>query len=391
MLRFTGFFALLLVGFIQCGGDPPLNTFPVDTPPVAAVVPPDTCTTLLRIVRDKNGERRTDAIERYLRTDCTLDSLGWRWGDRWVVTSLLHEATQAPLEVLETVLERGADPNLLIRGLSPTHHTFLRRRDTASYRLLLDHGGELEPAGALTVLEALSRAEGNFRTATRYLLEQHPTDLRGQNVARLLVETMYYRRDSQLVRQLLKLGADPNGQFTWTAEDCAICPYGLTPTFVAAQYGVPYVKLFQEFGADLDQLSEGENTLVEDLAGGGNVRTIQYLIDQGAPIGADALYLAADYQRPEVVALLLENGVDPNAPSATYPPDRTVLAQVLRCCGNAPDEPPFREAHVEIVAQLLRAGVSPTPADRRVLFAVATRQDAVGRQLRRVLRTAGIF
>ena len=366
----------------------PLDHFPISTePPPPELV--DECVLLLRKIRDKEGVRRDHLIREYLASNCSLDSMGWQWGDRWITTSLLHEATQAPFEILNEVLKSGADPNLLIRGHSPTHLVFLRRRDSLSYDAILKHGGDLQPPGARTVFEALSRAEGSRMNPVRFLLERGEVDLRGQNVARLLVEAMYYRRDSLVVQQLLERGADPNGEFTWTAEDCAVCPYGLTPTFVAANHGIEQLKLFKKYGADFAIRAEGNQTLIEEIAGGGNAKTIEYLIESGAPIGADALYIAADYQRADVVKVLLENGVDPNAPAATYPSEETVLSQVLRCCGEQLDQPLFGDPHLDVVELLLRNKVVPRPQDLERLFPIATRQDPTGRRMRRLLRELG--
>ena len=166
------------------------------------------------------------------------------------IRSALHAASEKRHEeVVERLLNRGADPNAqkMLPGSSEIYTTALGEASSQGsirvVRLLLDHGADP------------NANEGRIRPAL------HAASAKGRE---------------EVVEMLLNRGADPNAQIK------------------------------------LPSSSEIYTTAVEEASSRGFVRVVQLLLDRGA-YPNDALNAASTNGHEEVVDMLLNRGADPNA------------------------------------------------------------------------------
>jgi ankyrin repeat protein len=106
-------------------------------------------------------------------------------------------------------------------------------------------------------------------------------------------------------------------------------------------------------GMNPDHSNWRQFTLLHDMAFEGDARKARLLLDHGADVDAiddeyrsTPLGYAAHFGKPEVVALLLERGADPNAAGAAW---------------SSPLAWARRKGHVDIEAALVRAGAVAEP------------------------------
>ena len=135
-------------------------------------------------------------------------------------------------------------------------------------------------------------------------------------------------------------------------------PHPLTDTCWAACYeegNLDKVCECLDAGVDIDQRAPCSGALPLDAAlWGGNLEIARYLVDRGADVngvGYDdyTVLMAACRTAPEMVALLLKQGADPNLPSP-----RTGETPLHAVTGKG-----FERHATEIVRMLLEAGANP--------------------------------
>jgi ankyrin repeat protein len=177
-------------------------------------------------------------------------------------------------------------------------------------------------AAERSLLEAL---EAGDRTAALTLLEQG-ADARalGADGTTTLMWAAYHG-DVELVSRLLEAGADVN----------AINEFGSSALAEAAIHGsTPIVAALLDAGADANTANpEGETPLMI-VARTGNVAAAKLLLDAGADVnavegwgGQSALMWAASNSQPDMIALLLDRGAEPNARGFERQWERKVIAE----------------------------------------------------------------
>lgn len=134
-----------------------------------------------------------------------------------------------------------------------------------------------------------------------------------------------YKKDLDLVQQLLKKGAKPNHRNE----------YGATPMTTAAEHGdFAIMKALVAAGGDIESPNAEGQTLLMTVARTGNVDTAKMLIDKGAKVnskenwgGQTALMWAASQQQPAMIRLLLKHGAEVDARSKDHDWPRWVTSE----------------------------------------------------------------
>jgi ankyrin repeat protein len=165
-----------------------------------------------------------------------------------------------------------------------------------------------------------------------------------------------YYDDEDLVRQLIRRGADV------TARN----EFGATPLSQATIIGNPdIIKRILDAGANPNETGADDQTAIMIIARTDNINAARVLLDAGADVnsveqwrGQTALMWSAAQRQPEMLALLLEHGADPDAQSLPNNWERQVTAEprmkVL---------PAAREGCTECVRLLIESGADLNKAD----------------------------
>ncbi len=249
--------------------------------------------------------------------------------------TLLDAAVSGDLSLVRSLLQAGADPNLLVAG----ERTPLIQAAAAGHLAV--------------VRELLSKGADPNRT-------DRASSRRFPEIPRSPLGAASLFGDFEIVRLLLQSGAEvelaPRGDGTplmWAA--------GAGHEAVAAQ--------LLEAGADPNRIIRGDGTALIAAAGGGHQGVVEQLLDAGADPSLSsrgdgtALYQAIDNGQDSIVELLLDAGADTNhSPRG----DATPLARATS------------HGDTDSVARLLEAGADPnyTPrGDPSALMEAASRGD----------------
>jgi ankyrin repeat protein len=305
-------------------------------------------------------------------------------------TPLFGAAYSGGKDVVALLLDRGADPNAPSKTdhLTPLHAA-ASRGNPEIVALLLARGARVDGGWSKGQSEPretpLHRAvrEGHIDTVRLLIAKGATVDARtiGHNSTPL--DEAVERDDPDLVRVLLRAGADPNRAHALS---------------VAVQWGRPeLIRLLRARGADLkahphlleSAVTFGRKDMVELILGSGIILTDSE--NRGMP----ALVRAAQMGRTDLVGLLLDKGVDPNIFGTAHTTPLNVaatkeIAELLIERGAKVDAPD-RAGVTPILAAVLR-GDRPVAALLALHGAKHTPETltALGRddQLKEFLKTA---
>ncbi len=278
------------------------------------------------------------AVKRILKEGGELHSATVNARDKAGMTPLMWAAQNGEDEIVELLLESGADPDA--RG--PSGLTALMR---AAYNDhpeiaadLIKHGAELEER-SVSAATALAFAAGRGSVASLEVLAKAEADLNtGEKDARTPLWLAAQRGDVNVVRALLKAGADLK------APD----RYGRSALMSAAAEGhVDVMKLLVKAGADVKARTREGDTALGFAAGQGRVDAVRFLLEMHADPnarlvnGASALMIAAAKGRDDVAGTLLKAGADVKAR------DRKGATALMYAAG---------QGRLDVIRTLLKAG-----------------------------------
>ncbi len=233
------------------------------------------------------------------------------------ITALHAAIAYNRLDILNMLLQRGAQTELLMKpGLTPLSAAAMKN-DTDAISLLLKHGAQLNhhTHGGVSALK-LACAKGNLDAAQVLLAhgaDPIPADSEGHTALSLAQEHAGENR-VPLMRMLLEHGANPNEQ---TGED------GWNPLMTAVvSHDIPAANLLLEHGASVDAIGEAGSTPLMMAAGYGYTALVEHLLERGASIsrqdgdGNDALGHAALGARFTHGISAAANGEEPGVQNA---------------------------------------------------------------------------
>ncbi len=225
-------------------------------------------------------------------------------------------------EIIELLLEKGADPNAKAgdEGTTPMHIAATTNNQEL-VELLIKKGGNVNAVdanGATPIMKAVSWGPNNEGIVEYFILEKKADpnlmDAGGTN-STVLHQACLWPHNFPTVQMLIeKVKMDPRIK----------SGKGKEPIIFAAQSGSQeLIEYLVEKGADVKALDEDGANLVILTSVHGNEDLVKWLIDKGVDpkavtmSGETALHRAVFGSEPErqvpVMKLLIEKGVDPKA------------------------------------------------------------------------------
>src|SRR5216684_363404 len=247
-----------------------------------------------------------------VRKALAADKMLARSADASGSTALMHGAYAGSVEIIEALLDAGADVKASNSRRATALHWAIS--DSAKAKLLLMKGADVN---AKTV-------DGRTPLHAAALLPA------GAPVVTLLLAVAAGVENTRL---LLDKGANPN----------AVSQTGATPLMGTRSAEV--VSLLVSRGADVKARSKRGETALADAAGRGDLEAVKLLLDKGADVNAadyrgyTPLMQAAQYDRdsPEMIRVLLARGANVNVTAEDQTPvsiaarrGDTKLARLLR-------------------------------------------------------------
>lgn len=243
-------------------------------------------------------------------------------------TALVHAATIGKKEVMEVLLDAGAEPNVMVNlGDCLTTADFLatdsKRRSlvaavaaihtkgsnaAALVELLLKAGGDAnlsEPHGATALHSCASK--DNIEAAKVLLKYGAVLNKGGYGYNEVPLMVAASKGNDKIIQLFLQNGADPNAQDTegWTSLMHA-----------ALQGKTSAVQLLIQAGGDYNASSNTGRTALASACRKGHVAVVQALLQAGADVnlrrgdGMTPLMIAAEQGHRAVVSTLIQAGAD---------------------------------------------------------------------------------
>ncbi|MFC1836839.1 ankyrin repeat domain-containing protein, partial [Thermodesulfobacteriota bacterium] len=229
----------------------------------------------------KRQDRYVRTAEVLIGNGAVVDARNTKTGS----TPLRHAAHKGHLELVKTLLEHNADPNIADKNKRTPFSTACRYGRKEIVRILLNNGAHLKGMVTYGTPEDVQKTSSLLRAA-----------LLG---------------DTDGIKALLKAGVDPD-----KGTDS-----GETPLIFASALGyTDVVKLLLDKGAEIDRATiDSKATPLMWASFNGRGPVVRLLVDKGAKVNAKnfqsytSLMLAAEVGHTKIVKLLKEKGADMNA------------------------------------------------------------------------------
>ncbi len=220
---------------------------------------------------------------------------------------LLYAVFHGHREIVEILLDSGADPNAQNSAGKAAIHYAVEKGSREILDILLDRGASVNILTGYKLTPLHYAAETGQLDIARALMEKGAQVNSRSNVGLTPLHLASYYRNRKIAEVFIKAGADVN-----------CCDNSnVTPLHFAARYGeVALARFLLQQGASINAGNLDMATPLHFAAENGQKEIIRFLISQGANIdardrdGRTALHQAAYEGQTEVVELLLSLGAD---------------------------------------------------------------------------------
>jgi len=243
-------------------------------------------------------------------------------------TILMTASQSGNAEVVQALLQAGADPDVAATRGQTALMWAANRGHSGVVGALLEHGANHSATSLVRNQYVKSEKEQDSHPAYKYWIEE------GGNTPLIFAARA---GDLQSVKLIVGAGADTN----------QLSAFGTSPLIMAVHGGnAAIVEYLLEQGAEVDSDASG-HTALHDAILRGNVSAVKVLLEHGADVeaklerptpvrrqttdynyhnallGATPLWLAARFNEPAIMQMLLDHGADPHfLNNVSYPAQR---------------------------------------------------------------------
>ncbi|XP_014229656.1 ankyrin-1-like [Trichogramma pretiosum] len=280
------------------------------------------------------------------------------------------------LELIELLLQKGANPNTSDFAGNPLLHRVILSRSKEAIEVFLKYGADpniIDRNGKTPLIRAI--ASRDYQTASLLLIkgaEPNRPSVHGE----IPLQTAIYFHNLECVELLLKNGADPKIQ----RSD------GKSPLLIALEdYNFEIIEVLLKYNVDLNISYQDRKTILENSVMRNHPEIFKRILEVPYPSSTRSdnvslLLLVVRYRRSIMLKSLLECGFDASVIDddrktalhyAAYEGNEKMIEVLIKCCnpnlldidGNAPLHLAVDQGHIGVIEALLKNGVDPDVLD----------------------------
>ena len=319
---------------------------------------------------DASGKVEAGRVKDLLNNGCDPNSL-ISLNNGWYDSAMRVAVDKANKEIVEILLNYGANPNLdLGNNLNPFHYA-VAYAPIEIIKLLYYAGGDIDKYNEYKIEHynpLFSSIIKKRYDVVEFLLEEGCSvkaakdSMNRRSALRMAAHSL----DTNIVNLLLRYGAKINNRFNqFECDDCLFGAPGETALFDAISIWVDLtltderynmVKHLLRKGAEVNLVNDYGMSPLDYAVRTKDKRLVKLLISHGAPIeseGRSALNEAARRASPSITEYLIEQGGNPNYKDKY---GRNSLWSIIYCCSDGFGEGIRKNDMIKTIDLLIEAG-----------------------------------